>query len=149
MEPRPLATEVVILLLRFAVLLVLYLFLWQLVAVVWRDLRRPSSWETEPSKPIGRLFVVSSGGTTYQPGHSFPIYRITKLGRGSDNSVVLDDGFVSTNHAELRYQEGTWWVADLGSRNGTWINDRRVRGQTAAKYGDVLAVGQVKLKLSR
>jgi hypothetical protein len=135
--------------LRLAVLLIIYLFLWQLVAVIWRDLRRPTSGEAEQSRPLGRLLLVASGDASYQPGHGFPLYRLTRIGRGSDNSIVLDDGFTSTSHVELRYQDGTWWVLDLGSRNGTWVNDKRVRGQAPLRYGDVLTVGRVKMKLAR
>jgi hypothetical protein len=143
------ATEIIILLLRLTVVIILYLFLWQVLVVIWRDLRRPTAGEAEQSRPLGKLLLVSSGDTSYQPGHSFALHRLTRIGRGSDNSVVLDDGFTSTSHAELRYQDGSWWVLDLGSRNGSWINDKRVRGQAPIRYGDVLTIGRVKLKLAR
>lgn len=138
-----------ILLLRFAILLVLYLFLWQLVAVIWRDLRRPSAGEGESAHSLGRLVVIDGGPTSYEPGHLFPLYGTTTLGRGPDNSIVLSDGFVSTSHAALSFRDGSWWLADLDSRNGTWVNGEKISGEVRLRPGDVVAVGQVKMKLAR
>ena len=141
-------TDTVILLLRFAIVAVLYLFLWQVIAVIWRDLRRPAPEEAQARGTAGQLVVVSGGSTSYQEGHSFSIVGTATIGRGAGNSVVLSDGFVSTNHAALTFRDGEWWLKDLDARNGTWVNDERVNGEARIQPGDVLTVGQVKLKLA-
>ncbi len=142
-------TETLILFLRFAVLIVLYLFLWQVVMVIWRDLRRPGAGEADLSRSEGRLIVVDGGSTSYQPGHSFPIYGSATIGRGADNTVVLGDSFVSTSHAVVTYRDGSWWLTDLDARNGTWVNAERVKAEVSVRPGDVITLGQVKLKLAR
>ncbi len=144
-----LTTETMILLLRFGILVVLYLFLWQVVVVVWRDLRRPSEAESDAAASGARLIVVDGGPTSYESGHSFAIRGTATIGRGADNAIVLGDPFVSTNHAILTYREGSWWLADLDARNGTWVNSERVKGETRVRQGDVVTLGQVKLKLAR
>jgi hypothetical protein len=142
-------TETLILFLRFAVLIALYLFLWQVILVVWRDLRRPTAGEMDGSRSAGRLIVVEGGPTSYQPGHSFPIYGNATVGRGSDNTIVLSDSFVSTSHAILSFRDGSWWLADLDARNGTWVNAERVKGEIRIHPGDLISIGQVKMKLAR
>ncbi len=143
-------TETVILLLRFAMVAVLYLFLWQVIAVIWRDLRRPSPGETErDGRTAGRLVVVSSGPTAYQPGYAFPIHETATIGRSPENTVVLGDSFVSSNHAIIAFRDGGWWLSDLDARNGTWVNEERVSGETRIRPGDVLTIGHVKLKLAK
>lgn len=149
MDIISLTTETLVLFLRFALLLVLYLFLWQVILVVWRDLRKPGASEVDPSRATGRLIVVDGGPTSYQPGHAFPVHSTATLGRGPDNTIVLSDSFVSTSHAVVTYRDGEWWLADLDARNGTWVNGERVKGEVKLRPGDVLAVGQVKLKLAR
>ncbi len=136
-------------LLRLAILAVLYLFLWQLVTVIWKDLRRPAPREEKPQTALGRLIVVTGGTTSYESGHAFPLYGTTTIGRGPDNSLVLSDGFVSSSHAVLSFHDGGWWLADLDSRNGTWVNGDRISGESQLHPGDVVAIGQVKLKLAR
>jgi len=126
---------------------VLYLFLWQAVAVIWKDLHRAAAGDAEYARPAAKLVVIDGGSTSYRPGHSFPIYGTATIGRGSDNSIVLQDQFVSAAHAQLTYREGSWWLADLGSRNGTFVNGERVNGEVRLGDGDVLAMGQLKMKL--
>lgn len=64
-----------------------------------------------------------------------------RIGRGGDNDVVLaEDAKVSRRHLELICRQGTWWVRDLGSRNGTWVNGAKV-DQVALADGDRLRVG--------
>ncbi len=148
MDAISLTTDTIVLFLRFALLLALYLFLWQVVAVVRRDLRRPAPGETETA-PAARLIVVDGGPTSYRPGHSFSVLGTTTIGRGPDNAIVLGDPFVSTSHAVLTQRDGEWWLADLDARNGTWVNAERVKGEAHVRPGDVISVGQVKLKLAR
>jgi len=63
------------------------------------------------------------------------------LGRGDECDVVLDDRRASRRHAEVRYERGTWRVADLGSHNGTFVDTRRVDGAVASDHDSVLAIG--------
>ncbi len=126
----------------------LYLFLWQLVAVIWRDLRRPAAGEAESGRPVGQLVVLSGGPDSHLPGQVLPLYQETTLGRSGDNAIVLADGFVSMHHARISFRNGEWWLADLDSRNGTWVNGERISGEVPIKPGDVIGIGQAKLKLA-
>ncbi len=148
MNATGLTSETVILVIRFALVAVLYLFLWQVIAVIWRDLRRPTLSAADAPHPMGRLVVVSGGATSYRSGHAFPILGTATIGRGPDNAVVLGDGFVSTNHAVIAFRDGAWWLRDLEARNGTWVNAEKVDGETRIQPGDILTIGQVKLKLA-
>ena len=55
------------------------------------------------------------------------------LGRGPVCDITLTDATVSRRHAALSYRDGHWVVADLGSRNGTWVNGTRVDALRAAR----------------
>ena len=63
------------------------------------------------------------------------------VGRGADNVVRLDAFGVSRHHARLVQRAGSWQVEDLGSTNGTRVNDQRVERQALAE-GDRLAFGR-------
>jgi pSer/pThr/pTyr-binding forkhead associated (FHA) protein len=76
-------------------------------------------------------------------GQTFPLPRGTVLiGRGSTCEIVANDPSVSRQHARLQVEEGALVVRDLGSSNGTYVNDREVRTRKL-KHGDVLRVGKV------
>lgn len=70
--------------------------------------------------------------------------EVTTAGRHPDSDVFLDDVTVSRRHAEVRRQQAEWFVHDLGSLNGTYVNRERVDIAKLAS-GDELQIGKFKL----
>ena len=66
--------------------------------------------------------------------------RPLTIGRAPDNGLVLFDGRVSRHHARLYGRRGALLLADLGSTNGSWVNDRKVE-EMALGEGDRIRVG--------
>lgn len=132
-------------LLRFAFLALLYLFLAAVVRVLLRDLRAATR---EPGAELGRLVVVASPGDP-PVGGVFGLDAVTTLGRDVNNTIVVDDPFASGEHAALTFRGRAWYVEDLGSTNGTFVNGSRVDGVAPLGFGDELQVGQVRLRLER
>lgn len=60
------------------------------------------------------------------PGVVFPLEGWTTVGRAPTSDIVLDEPFVSSTHARLVLRDQVYIVEDLGSTNGTWVNDRPV-----------------------
>ncbi len=71
------------------------------------------------------------------------------LGRAAENAVRVVDETVSAYHARMWYQSGQWWLEDLGSRNGTRVNDVAVEQPLVLAYGDHVCIGRVCLELGR
>jgi hypothetical protein len=70
----------------------------------------------------------------------------TRLGRESDNHVVLEDERVSLHHALITVREGVYWLEDLGSTNGTFVgDDRRVMAAHPLVDGEEIRLGGVVL----
>lgn len=67
------------------------------------------------------------------------------IGRGSKNEVVLEDSQVSRVHAILMRRGGVFLIEDLGSHNGTYVNDERLMGPRQIHHGDRITVGQSKI----
>ncbi len=64
----------------------------------------------------------------------------TTIGRWQDNDIVVDDRWVSRNHARIRRDGERYVVEDLGSKNGTFVNGQRIAGPTELADGDVVQV---------
>jgi len=62
------------------------------------------------------------------------------IGRWQENDIALDDRWVSRYHARVRREEEQYVVEDLGSKNGTLVNGRRIAGPTALADGDEIQV---------
>ncbi len=87
-----------------------------------------------------RLIPVESPSSTQD--HPLILTRqVTLIGRETDNDIVLDDGSVSRHHVEIRWDHGRAQLKDLGSMNGTFVNQHATRGPVLLKPGDILKVG--------
>lgn len=140
--------EFMILALRIAVVFLLYLFLYQVVRVITRELRTAGT-ETTPASQYGYLTVINPGQSGLQPGKKFPLNQVNSIGRAMTNDIPLNDNFLSGEHAVLEWDGNSWIVEDLGSTNGSWLNGRELDQPMPLTYGDVIQVGHVELKLSR
>lgn len=145
-----LTAEATILLLRLALVALIYLFLGAIVLAAARELRRLAQPVAagRPTVPGPRLIVVDPGETGLTPGEAFPLRPMTRLGRSDENTIVLDDTFVSGEHAIIFQRDGRWWLSDRGSTNGTAVNEQPVRGEVSLTPGDVVAIGDVRLKIA-
>jgi pSer/pThr/pTyr-binding forkhead associated (FHA) protein len=74
-----------------------------------------------------------------------PLGSSNLLGRAADNAICLDDPLVSAHHARISFAGGQWLLEDLGSRNGTRVNDLMVESPIALAAGDVLTLGGITL----
>lgn len=81
-------------------------------------------------------------------GPVHPVFaRGVVIGRSPDCDIVVADDRASRSHARVSATEGGFLVTDLQSRNGTYLNGRRITGETAFNGGDVLAIGRLSLTL--
>lgn len=80
----------------------------------------------------GRLFTFSDRATA-------------SIGRSPGNEIILDDHAVSAQHCRIRPEKGRFVLHDLGSTNGTYVNDERVDQTQPLRNGDVVRIGRIKL----
>ncbi|MBA3234984.1 MAG: FHA domain-containing protein [Chloroflexi bacterium] len=131
---------------RLLFLLLLYIFLFRVIRALLRDLRAAAR---EPADRPGRLIILESPSGEPEEGHVFGLDVITPLGRDVNNAIVIDDPFASAEHAVMTYRGRSWYLEDLGSTNGSYVNGRRVDGVAPMGFGDELQIGQVRMRLER
>ena len=149
--------EIVLQIFRFGFLLLLWLFIFAAFRVVRADLfggraGRVSSVPPRAATPgkkkargAPKTLVVTAGpltGTKITLGDQ-PIL----IGRADDSTLVLTDDFASSRHARLTNRSGQWYVEDLGSTNGTYLDQQRVQGPLLVNPGQPIRIGQTALEL--
>ena len=151
-------SEPVLTFLKFCLLAVLYLFLARVVWIVARELRGtpapapvPVAPEPAPARARGRkpwrLVLLEPAA---EAGATFPIDGEVTLGRGGGCTVPLAfDTFVSQVHARAFDRDGTLWVEDLGSRNGTYVDGEQVHEPVRVAKGARLQIGETVLEVDR
>jgi hypothetical protein len=150
----------VLLVLKIAFLVLLYLFVLRVIRTAGREKQAPSQdsmiltpaaaaaaglRRDTPGRRSVRLVVRRS--PSLEDGSEFPLNSApVTLGRGGQNDLVLDgDEFASARHARIESRGDGVWVQDLDSTNGTYVNGTRVAGAQRLDPGDVLRVGETDL----
>jgi FHA domain len=148
----------VLLVLKIAFLVLLYLFIWRIVRTASRDLRLPQeSFILAPSahagvqaaargSQTGRLVVVRS--PDFDEGIDFELdsAQLT-IGRGGQNDIAISsDEYASARHARFEPRQDGVWVQDLGSTNGTYLNGMRLEHPRRLTQGDIVRVGETDLR---
>jgi hypothetical protein len=150
------AIEEVLLILKVAFLVLLYLFIWRIVRTAARDLRLPQeSFVLAPSSPAaqqlaaavasvrtGQLIVLKS--PSVDEGHALQLNAApVTIGRSSQNDLGLDgDEFASARHARFEPRRDGVWLEDVGSTNGTYVNGVRLDAPRRLRAGDVIRIGE-------
>lgn len=131
--------------LRILSALILLLFLLALAWITYQDMRYSAKLVSSQHKNFSQIRVVSSARDEQLINVRFPLQSVMRIGRAVQNTIVLNDDFVSNEHLMIERREGQWWLTDLGSRNGTLLNDRRVEKPIIISNGDLITLGGTNL----
>lgn len=141
--------RILLLVLQLSFLALLYLILFGFARSLLRDLRSAEQAQLASEAGIGRLAVLESPEDEPPAGRAIALGPINSLGRNVNNTIYIEDDFVSANHAMLTFRGRSWFIEDQGSTNGTHVNGHRIDRPVALSFGDELTIGRVRMRLER
>ena len=133
--------------LQVLVLLGIVLFFARVLNVATREMRPVK--ENEGRRGRRRSLALSFMEPEAQAGERIEVSNPVVLGRGAPSDIILDDTFLSTQHARFSVDEGDLFIEDMGSRNGSYVNAEPVIHRTQLLKGDVIQIVNVILEVVR
>ncbi len=161
-------SELTLVLIRFAYLAILWIFVLSAVSVVRSDMfgaRVDTAPQPDRAEERRARKQSQRGKSTRKPRGAPTHVAITEgpnagetisldeapllIGRGSDAAIRLDDDYVSTRHARIASTDDQWFVEDLGSTNGTYMGSSRLTHPTSLSLGSQVRIGKTTLELRK
>lgn len=150
--------------LKLCLLALLYLFFLRVLRAVWTEVNPPKAAVAAKGGQVAvaaptrgrsqrsrRKQVLPTRLVVVEPparaGAEFPLGPDLTVGRAPGCSLVFDEQYVSQVHSRIFTRDGSVFVEDLGSTNGTWVNGARAVGQMPARLGDRVQVGNVVMEV--
>jgi predicted component of type VI protein secretion system len=131
-------TATVVLVLRIGLAVALYVFLWRVLQTVWQELKQQGSLLAAQKRPRLDIDAKTEDGREYK--YHFQQTEIV-IGRGSNCDISLTDDTLSSHHARISYHHTQWWLEDLGSTNGTFLNKVQISVPTVIISDDQFQCG--------
>lgn len=142
--------------LKIVFLALLYFFIYRAIRSVVVDLRPPARAQTgraQPAiKPKGGGKAPRSVVVVDDRGAKVETVRLDgtlQVGRAEACQVRLPDTYASAFHARIFSRDGSWFLEDLGSTNGTYLNQRRITAPAELRAGDKVRIGKTTLEFKR
>jgi pSer/pThr/pTyr-binding forkhead associated (FHA) protein len=160
-------SELTLVLIRFAYLAILWIFVLASISVVRSDMfgarvardgrqeRRAAKaaqarGRQKPARPRRGAPTAVAIVEGANRGETVSLEQAPLLiGRGNDAAIRLDDDYVSTRHARIASSGDQWYVEDLGSTNGTYVGSSRISQATAIQLGTQVRIGKTILELRK
>jgi len=139
---------------RFILLAIVYVFIFRVFYYIISDLRRVSDkGSIQPAEQTGvtgaELVVTESTDPHIRKGDVIYLGGVTHIGRGAHNHIKIGDSFASHDHAQIIFEKENFFLKDLDSVNGTYINGARVSAPTLLRHGDTIRIAGATFKFAR
>ncbi|MCS3915260.1 putative component of type VI protein secretion system [Caldanaerobacter subterraneus subsp. tengcongensis MB4] len=121
--------------LKYVLIFLIYLFLYRVFKIIYMDI-----------KGVRRERQLTSAKLSFLTGErTFTLFEVTSIGRSDECDIVIESPYVSTRHALIKKRGKRFYIEDLNSTNGTFVNGKRVK-VARIKNGDIITLGDVDLK---
>lgn len=130
--------------LKFIIIAIIYVIIFRIIKLMYIDLKRK-----EKLKDVMELaleVIDAPDNINVSRGSVYPIRDSITIGRKEDNSIVIEDAYVSGYHAKF-ILEDDMYIKDLDSTNGTYVNGERITRLTKISEGDLIEIGRVTFKV--
>lgn len=133
--------NIISILAKYIFVFIIYMFIFLIIRMIYLDINSLSKHENFNGvylKLLNRLDDLP-----YKLNDSYSIEEEISLGRHNDNDIVLKDPYISKHHFRIVKDENEYFIEDLNSSNGTYVNGERIIDVKKLTYGDIIKVGNI------
>lgn len=126
---------------KYIFIVIIYLFILSIIRLIYLDIKGISHVASQGGK---YLKLINKRETlSFNIKEYYPLGKYTTIGRSNNNKIIIKDPYISKNHLKIVEDEGMFFLEDLNSANGTYLNGERILDVVRLKNGDRIKIGQV------
>lgn len=139
--------EILSSLLRYIFITVIYLFIYGIIKLIYLDIHSVNGRQRDPGGKLPYLKLVNRRDSLdFKLEEVYLLDGSKTVGRAGKSDITVQDPFISSEHARFHMKDGVFFIEDLGSKNGTFVNGERLSSQAVPlKNGDRIYIGQLDL----
>lgn len=151
MELTAMAIKVLSVGLEYGLLFLLLYFVYKAIRFMRDDSREAIEdiYVESQTTPDEAVLTVVEAADSSMMGRRFAFGQSISIGRGQDNDIVIQDGYVSHSHAVIELLNNLYVIQDLGSVNRTYVNGQEISGRQYLQTGDTISIGTVTFQFGR
>lgn len=129
---------------KYIFIILIYFFIYSIIKLIYMDIRGLSFVTTNEKAYIELINDLEE--IPYLIKEYYLLNRELDLGRGINNDIIIPDAYVSKQHLKIVKRDKKYYVMDLNSANGTYLNEKEVLRDGELKDGDIIRVHNVEFK---
>lgn len=128
---------------KYIFIIIIYLFIFSIIRLIYLDIKGISPISENDN---AYLKLINRKDTLpFKVKEYYPLNEKVILGRDNNNQIVIKDPYISKKHLRIVLDESEYFLEDLDSANGTYINGEKIMDVVQLKKGDRITVGQIEL----
>lgn len=126
---------------KYIFIVIIYLFILSIIRLIYLDIKGIGTVSLDNG--IYLKLINRKDSLPFKIKEYYSLEDFVSLGRGNENKIVIKDPYISKNHLKIVEDEGNYYLEDLNSANGTYLNGDKIMDVVELKNGDRIRVGQV------
>ncbi|NMB28099.1 MAG: FHA domain-containing protein [Tissierellia bacterium] len=126
---------------KYIFIVIIYLFILSIIRLIYLDIKGIGTVSLDNS--IYLKLINRKDSLPFKIKEYYSLEDFVSLGRGNENKIIIKDPYISKNHLKIVEDEGNYYLEDLNSANGTYLNGDKIMDVVELKNGDRIRVGQV------
>ncbi|SDJ88170.1 FHA domain-containing protein [Natronincola ferrireducens] len=128
---------------RYLFIGLIYYFIYHIIKLIYLDIQQINNRQKKNFDSPYLKLVNRKESLDFEVQEFYDLKDVVTLGRHRDSDIQLMDKFISSQHAKITMDEGEYFLEDLGSVNGTYLNSTQIQDVVKLKSGDRIGIGQV------
>ena len=129
---------------KYVFIIIIYFFIYSIIKLIYLDIRGLSFVTSDDSSYIHLLNDIET--IPYLIKEYYVLNRKIDIGRSINNDIIIQNQFVSKNHARLEKENNNHYISDLNSSNGTYLNGKKLVGTAELSHGDIIKIGNIEFE---